>query len=320
VIDTVAPNELDTALSTLQLVKKVTEVAVCVVSKSGNTPETLVNASVLLDALKGKWGDTIYAQTIFVGDPGTDFMKQGKRLGATLVPMPTIVGGRYSVATEVGLVPMVLLGHDVVAYIEGYLDAGASEFEHITAESAARIYQYIQKGYRHYNFFAFEKRLYKLGAWYRQLYAESLGKVADVSGAPVTKGMLPTITTPVELHSIGQLYLSGFPSVYTDFVTFDDSEEHDFKIPKQGLAKTYRRFTQQDIATAIYGGVMGAYHDKQLPFRTTIFDDNLAYSLGLFMSMRLRETMYVANLLNLNAFDQPNVELYKIKTKEILGL
>jgi glucose-6-phosphate isomerase len=121
------------------------------------------------------------------------------------------------------------------------------------------------------------------------------------------------------LHSIGQLYLSGFSGVYTDFVTFDD-EKCEYKIPKQGVAKAYGRFTAQEVTTALYGGVIGAYNEKKLPYRTTIFEDNLAYSLGLFMAMRMREVMYVAKLMNLNAFDQPNVELYKQKTRAILSL
>jgi glucose-6-phosphate isomerase len=319
VLDTISAADIQVLLGTLKSVKKASEIAICVISKSGGTTETLVNASVLLDNLKAKWGESVYKQTIFIGDPGTDFMKAGKRFGATTVTMPKIVGGRYSISTEVALVPLALLMHDVDAFIEGFVDAAQAEFEKISVEGAARIHQYIQKGFRHYNFFAFEKRLQTLGAWYRQLFAESIGKALDREGKPVTKGMLPTISTSVELHSIGQLYLSGFSGVYTDFVTFDD-ETCDYKISKQGLAKAYGRFYVQEVTTALYGGVMGAYNEKKLPYRTTIFEENLAYSLGLFMAMRMREVMYVAELMNLNAFDQPNVELYKTKTKDILGL
>jgi glucose-6-phosphate isomerase len=319
VLDTISAYEISVLSMELASLKKVEQLAVCVVSKSGGTAETLVNASILLDALKVKWGSDIYNQTIFIGDPGTDFAKMGKKLGATVVAMPKIVGGRYSVGTEVGLIPLALLKHDVDAYIEGFLDAGGEGYEQVTAESAARLYVYIQKGFKHNNFFAFEKRLYTLGAWYRQLFAESIGKAQDRVGKAVTKGMLPTISTPVELHSVGQLYLSGFAGVYTDFVTFDD-EVSEYAIPKQGLGKSFSKFTAQEVTTAIYGGVVSAYNEKELPYRATIFDENLAYSLGLFMAMRMRETMYVAELMNLNAFDQPNVELYKIKTKAILGL
>lgn len=319
VLDTVSAHKIGTVLTNISNVKDVSKIGVCVISKSGGTTETLVNANVLLEALSQKYTEAIYQQTIFVGNPDTDFMKTGKRLGVTLLPMPAIVGGRYSVATEVGLVPLALLGHDVDAFLNGFTDASTDEFAEISKDSAARIYQYIQKGYQHYNFFAFETRLEKLGAWYRQLFAESLGKTLDRTKQPVKKGMVPTISTPVELHSVGQLYLSGYAGVYTDFVTFDD-DTIDYKIPKKGISKDYGRFSVQEVTTALYGGVVGAYQEKQLPYRTTIFDDNLAYSLGSFMSLRMREVMYIAELMNIQAFDQPNVELYKKKTKTILGL
>ncbi|MEK7462286.1 MAG: hypothetical protein AAB618_01820 [Patescibacteria group bacterium] len=319
VLDTIAANEIATTLTEFLKYKKVSDIAVCVISKSGSTTETQVNAAVVLDALKQKFGVSIYKQTIFIGNQGTELAKLGKKLGAHTIALPEIIGGRYSVGTAVGLIPLTLLRHDTEAFIEGFLAVHEEDIEKVVAESAARLSLLMQKKFSHYNFFAFEKRLAKLGAWYRQLFAESIGKELDRNKKPVTKGFLPTISTPVELHSIGQLYLAGFPGVYTDFVTFDD-ETVDFKIPKQGLGKQFSKFTAQEVTTAIYGGVVSAYHKEQLPHRTTIFDDELAYELGLFMAMRLRETMYVAELLNLNAFDQPNVELYKTYTKKILSL
>lgn len=318
-LDTVSAHEIKLLLQKLKSVKSVKKLAICVISKSGNTAETLVNASVLLDVLEAQFKKTVYEQTIFIGDSGTEFMKVGKQLGVALVPMPEIVGGRYSVATEVGLVPLALLGHDTDAFIDGVLDATNEEFEIEVAKNAVRVHHYISKNYRHYNFFAFEPRLATLGAWYRQLFAESIGKERDRAGKLVTKGFLPTISTAVELHSVGQLYLSGFPGVYTDFVAFDD-DSVDYQIAKKGIAKRYGKFTTQEVATAIYGGVMAAYQERMLPYRSTTFTEDLAYSLGLFMGMRMLETMYIAELMNINAFDQPNVELYKIKTHEILGL
>ncbi len=319
VLDTIAANEIEAAISALSAYKKASDIAVCVVSKSGSTAETLVNAGIVLEGLQKKFGDKLAKQTIFIGNKGTDVEKYAKKQVSHYIAMPDIIGGRYSVGTTVGLVPLALLKHDTDAFIEGYLAVHEEDIEEVVAEGAARMSLYMQKKYAHYNFFAFEKRLATLGAWYRQLFAESIGKRTDRAGKPVIKGFLPTISTPVELHSIGQLYLSGFPGVYTDFVTFDD-ESVDFKIPKTGLAKQYAKFTAQEVTTALYGGVVGAYHDSKLAHRTTIFEDERAYELGLFMAMRMRETMYVAELLNLNAFDQPNVELYKSKTKTILGL
>ena len=320
VLDTISAHVLSVVLEKLNKYKKASQIAVCVISKSGNTTETLANASVLIEELKHRFGDAIYKQLIFIGDPKTEVEKYAKKISAHYIYMPKVVGGRYSVATAVGLVPLALLGHNTDDFIAGYLDASKEEYETISADSAARIAFYLQNKYHHYNFFAFDPRLEWLGKWYRQLFAESLGKETTLDDKPVKEAMLPTISTAVELHSVGQLYFSKVTEVYTDFVTFDD-EEVDFKVPKSSsLGKKLKGLSMQEITTGLYGGVIGAYQDRQLPYRATIFDESLPYSLGLFMGMRLREVMYVANLMNINAFDQPNVELYKVKTKEILKI
>lgn len=318
-LDTVAPYQIAELLDSMKRIKKTSQIAVCVISKSGGTTETMVNAGVVLAALEKQLGKSIYKQVLFIGNPKTSFIRSAKKLGATAVTMPEIVGGRFSVATEVGLIPLALLGHNVDAIMAGLLDSSSEEYETITAENAARLFVYMGKKYTHYNFFAFEPRLYKLGAWYRQLQAESLGKAYDKKKKKVSKGFVPLVTTAVELHSTGQLHMSGLLPTYTDFVTFDDLD-CDFAIPSKGLAKKFAKHSMQEVATGIYGGVVGAYQAKELPYRSTIFTEDLEYSVGLFMGMRMLETMYLAQLLGLNAFDQPNVELYKDKTKEILKI
>jgi glucose-6-phosphate isomerase len=319
VLDTVAPYQVDAVLRELLSYKKVSQFAICIISKSGNTTETLANASVVLDTLVSERGEAVFAQTLVIGDPKTDLEKFAKKHGITSISMPAIIGGRYSVSTAVGLVPLALLGHDVDAIVEGYLDASHDEFESLVAESAARLFLYHTNKYHHYNFFAFEPRLERLGAWYRQLLAESVGKEVTEGGKEVKLSMVPTISTAVELHSVGQLYMSGVPEAYTDFVTFDD-ESIDVAISKKSrLAPNLKGKSLNEIATALYGGVVAAYEERQLPYRATIFEEELPYSLGLFMGMRVREVMYLAKLLDVNAFNQPNVELYKVKTKEILA-
>ena len=320
VLDTVSVSRLHEVREELKACKKVSQIAICVSSKSGATIEVLANASVILSELEERFGKTIYEQTYFIGSENSDFMKQGKKFGATCLTMPISIGGRFSISTNAGFVPLALLGHDVDEFIAGYVDAAHETLESVVADSAARLAVYHQLKYPHYNFFAFETRLEKMGNWYRQLFGESLGKEKDKSGKDVAHTMVPAISTPVELHSVGQLYMSGVPAVYTDFVTFDD-EELDVMLPKGNkLAPALKGYSLQEVATALYGGVIGAYQEQQLPYRATIFEEELAYSVGQFMAMRLREVMYVAYLLNLNAFDQPNVELYKTKTKEILFL
>ena len=320
VIDTIAPYEMDILLDTLTAYKKLEKFAICVISKSGETPETLVNASVLLSALEKSFGTTINKQIVCISDPKTELARYAKRKKMVSVTMPSSVGGRFSVGTEASLVPLALLGHDVDAFIEGLLDANTEDFEQIAADGAIEVFEYLKCGYRHYNFFAFDKRLEKVGAWYRQLFAESLGKATTSGKKPNKLGMVPTITTPVELHSIGQLYFSGFPGVFTEFIAFDDAD-HEHVIPKAGIAKAYGSYSNQEVAVAMYAGVVQAYQLEKLPYRSIILDEpNLTYSLGLYMALRMREVMYIAKLMEVNAFNQPNVELYKKKTKAVLGL
>lgn len=320
VLDTVSVSRLRDVREELRACKKISQLAVCVSSKSGTTTEVLANAAIILDDLVGRFGAAVYTQTYFIGTEKSDFLQYGKKQGATCVSMPVAIGGRYSVGTAAGLIPLALLGHDVEEFMSGYVDALSPTLESVVAESAARLAAYHHLKFPHYNFFAFEPRLEKLGSWYRQLFAESLGKEADCAGKKVSFAMVPTVVTPVELHSVGQLYMSGIPATYTDFVSFDD-ELLDVMIPKSTkIAKALKGYSLQEVATALYGGVIAAYQERQLPYRATVFEENIAYSMGQFMAMRLREIMYVADLLRLNAFDQPNVELYKQKTKEILFL
>lgn len=318
ILDTVSAFELDKLLHDLWGVKKTEQLAVCVVSKSGGTIETLANTTVLLEKLEKKLDKSIYKQVVYVGDANSPLLKAGKKLNGQVITMPKEVGGRYSVFTSVGLVPLLLLGHDIEKILDGVADATTQFFEESVAESASRLHSHLKKGANSLNFFAFDTRLVRLGKWYRQLAAESLGKEFDRKKRKLKIGFLPTISTPVELHSVGQLYFSKFPGVYTDFVSFTD-EEHDFSLPQKNKFTTkLKGKTLQEIQTAIYAGVTGAYVEQELPYRTTTLEGDIAYELGLFMAMRMLEVMYLAELMNVDAFNQPNVELYKDMTRKAL--
>lgn len=319
VLDMISPAALTEIGESLRHIKKIEQLAVCVVSKSGATTETLANAAVLLRMLEDRFGAGVYGQTIFIGDPGTALVKTAKTLAATYIAMPKAVGGRYCVGTEAALVPLALLGHDIESFVRGLEAATTAGAEEAVAESAVRLFGYLEAGYRHYNFFAFEPRLRTLGAWYRQLAAESLGKEKTRGGQALKHGWIPTLSTPVELHSVGQLYLSGFPGVYTEFVSIDDNGV-DYKVGPTKLAPHLKKFTLEEISTALYGGVVGAYQARSLPYRATVLSDELMYSLGYYMASAMLETMYLAELLDVDAFTQPHVELYKEKTRELLGL
>jgi glucose-6-phosphate isomerase len=319
VIDMISPPAITALIAKLKRVKKVSHLAVCIISKSGTTTETIANASVLLRILADLWGTAVYKQTFFIGDAGAPLVGVSKKLGAHYWSMPAHIGGRFSVATEVGLLPLSLLGHNVSLFAEGLRRATSPDVEKAVALSSLRLYTYLKSGVRHYNFFAFDHRLAPLGAWYRQLAAESLGKATDKAGKAVTLGFVPTISTPVELHSIGQLYLSGFKGVYTEFLSLDDSGD-DYMVGPTVIAPALKKFTLGEISTALYGGVVAAYRSQKLPYHATVLSNDLPLALGEYMGSRMLETIYLAHLMNINAFDQPNVELYKQKTRSLLGL
>lgn len=319
VLDMITPATVDAVAARISKCTRAEQVVVCVISKSGATTETLANAAVVVRILADKFGEAAYRQVVYVGDPGTRLQAVAKKTSGQFFAMPAIVGGRYSVATEVGLVPLLLLGYPVADFVTGISEVHEAEVEAEVAQRALRLYSRLTAGLRHYNFFAFESRLYKLGCWYRQLTAESLGKATDRVGKPVKYGFVPTITTPVELHSIGQLYFSGFPGVFTEFVSIDD-DGVDFKVGPTKLAPDLKKFTLEEIQTGLYRGVIAAYEAKGLAYRATVLSENVAKALGRYMAMAMLETMYVAHLLNVDAFDQPNVELYKEKTRAVLGL
>ncbi len=319
VLDMITPAALTAVTNELRAVKKVSQVAVCVISKSGTTTETLANASVLLRLLEARYGTAIHGQVIYIGNPGTALTKVAKKQGSHYLAMPAVVGGRFSVTTEVALVPLILLGHDVEAIVAGMRRASDPVAEEAIAARAVQLHAFLRAGYRHFNFFAFETRLYKLGCWYRQLFAESLGKATARDGKPVKVGMVPTISTPVELHSIGQLYLAAFPGVFTEFVSVDDNGV-DYKIGPTTIAPHLKKFTLEEVSAALYGGVVGAYQGQGLPYRATVLAEDLASSLGYYLAAAMLEVMYLAHLMNVDAFDQPNVELYKDKTRTLLGL
>jgi len=317
VLDMVSDQVMEETLRALSNVPR-EQLAVCIISKSGGTTETMTNADVLLTALGSLYGEVPYERVVCIGDPDNDLLQFATTHQASVVPMQGVIGGRYSVFTAVGLVPLSLLGHDVDALLAGLVSVWQEANETAAATGASTLYTQLQAGVRTVNFFTFQSTLEKMGYWYRQLTAESLGKSADRDGNSVNIGYIPTISTPVELHSIGQLYFSGFPGVFTEFVSVTDQEMLYHVADQPVLAQAVAGKSMCEIAHAIENGVVAAYDDRQLPYRKTDWRSACETEVGLFMGQKMLETMYLANLMNVNAFDQPNVELYKQKTKEIL--
>ena len=294
------------------------EVVIHVVSKSGTTIETIANFEIIHAFLKERFGE-VKNRVVVTTDRGSKLWTAGETQGFTCLPIPQNVGGRYSVLSAAGILSLSLAGIDTHALREGALLMRGicledNEGENVAMISAAILYHHYQKGISIHNSFFFSPELESLGKWYRQLLAESIGKEE--------KGILPIVSIGSnDLHSVAQLYLGGPQNIFTTFVYAEDGNKG-AKVPAipmfSGLVPGIAAKDFSEIGNAIYGGVLAAYKKRALPFVEIIFPEISAKTLGAYVQFKMIETMYLAHLLAVNAFDQPNVEEYKAETRRML--
>ena len=294
------------------------EVVIHVVSKSGTTTETIANFEIIYAFLKERFGE-VKNRVVVTTDRGSKLWTAGETQGFTCLPIPQNVGGRYSVLSAAGILSLSLAGIDAHALREGAskmreICLSGNIEENIALISAAILYHHYQKGISIHNSFFFGPELESLGKWYRQLLAESIGKEG--------KGILPIVSIGSnDLHSVAQLYLGGPANIFTTFVRVEDGTAG-IKVPTtpmfSGLVPGIAAKDFSEIGNAIYGGVLAAYKKRALPFVEIIFPEISAKTLGAYVQFKMIETMYLAHLLAVNAFDQPNVEEYKAETRRML--
>ncbi len=290
------------------------EVIVCVVSKSGNTTETMANTNILIQHLESRFG-SVSDRVVAITDPGSAFATHAASQKYRVLTLPKHVGGRYSVFSAVGVFPLLCLGLDVEGLLRGAQGAVGS----LDSSSSVAIGAYldIKAAYDAHlaihDLFLFDPRLETLGKWYRQLLAESLGKEG--------KGLLPTVSIgSTDLHSVAQLYLGGPNNRFTSFVWVEQEMECVIdQNPSLALVENLGGKSLSTIYHAIYEGTRAAYtktgrmHDA---FRFSTLDTE---SLGHWMQSAMLWTMLLGNHMSINAFDQPQVEVYKSVTRSILS-
>lgn len=289
---------------------------VIIVSKSGTTLETAVNADLFVATLR-RYYPKNYAQSIVViTDFESPLWQEARRQQYMALEIPKNIGGRYSVFTAVGLFPLGMLGISVrdicagalLSIQEGLQDNSDSIMQ------AALMYAHYMIGKTTFDHFLFGPRLAFIGYWYRQLMAESLGKVTHKKGASVSVGLLPTVSLgSIDLHSTLQLYLAGPRTIFTSFVLATVSHKK--------YTVTSDLFAGKSIAQlqhALYKGTQAAYTKQKRPFVSYEFELT-PFSLGFFMQSKMLEIMHLGFLLGVNPFDQPEVELYKREVRAILG-
>ena len=148
------------------------------------------------------------------------------------------------------------------------------------------------------------------------MMGESIGKELNKSGERVLIGITPTVSLgTIDLHSVAQLYLGGPRDKFTTFVTVEAGHE-EIKIPAE--ASCLQNKTLVQLMHAFVQGTQIAYQKNNRPFCTLTLPRKNEFFIGQFLQYKMLEIMYLGYLLEVNPFDQPNVELYKQEVKNIL--
>ena len=301
-----------------------------VISKSGNTSETMAQFLIVRDTLRRVCGDS-YAEHIVV----TTDKEKGNLLPIALTEgyqrfvIPAGIGGRFSELTPVGLLAAAICGIDVQQLLEGALEMDQwiretqGVFSNPAQLRAALALLSWQKGKNISVFMPYADGLKTMADWYAQLWAESLGKCYDRQGRVVHVGQTPVKALGVtDQHSQVQLYAEGPDDKVITFVVVEKFKETqkipiDMKLPEDirflGGKTLDELLWAEQKATEYALTLAGRQHQKILLPRLD------AYSVGQLLLLLEWETAYMGELLNINAFDQPGVEEGKNGTYALMG-
>lgn len=324
-LDTVSDERMTAVVRKLTRQPSKEDFAVISISKSGGTTETIANTETLWHELNDHFGD-VSDRFCAITNEGSKLWNAAESKGVQRISIPEIVGGRYSVFSAVGLVPLILGKIDVNELLEG---ARAAVEDGIKPDiqnnhsllSAVLTHLHAEHGRNIHNSFIFASKLEALGKWYRQLMGESIGKRLDADGKEVHAGITPIVSIgSTDLHSMAQLYWGGpddkFTNILVSFKGDINYVPNSLQLP--GLVQDINGKSLEEITKAIVGGVEDAYAQTNRPYVTIDLDGVTCFELGYYLQFRMIEMMYLAKLMNLNAFDQPAVELYKESTRERL--
>jgi glucose-6-phosphate isomerase len=305
-------------------------VLVNVISKSGGTAETMAQYLVVLAWLEDALGAAAYRHFVFTTDPARGALRElAGREGIATLDVPPDVGGRFSVLSPVGLLPAALVGIDVEALLRGAARAVERAESDDLLQNPAALYAALhwaaddELGARIHVVMPYSDRLREFAEWYRQLWAESLGKRVDREGRTVHVGPTPVAAVgATDQHSQVQLFMEG---PYDKVITFVSVERLDDEVripprpdlppdlaylPGHGLGELLQAEYQ---ATATALSRMGRMNcTLRLP-------DLSAETLGEALMFFQIATGYAGVWYGIDPFDQPGVELGKRLTYAALG-
>jgi len=300
-----------------------------VITKSGMTAETMAGYMILADLVKKRFPDDYTRRIIITTDREKGFLRQViKHGGYPSFVVPDNVGGRFSVLTDVGLVSSAFTGMDISELLKGAADMRERCAELDIDNNPAYLngllhFLYFREGKNISVMMPYSNSLYDLADWYRQLWAESLGKRYDVRGREILVGQTPVKALgTTDQHSQVQLYTEGPNDKVFTFLTVENFV-HDYEIPNLhpdrgevsylGGRKLSELLNAERLATEI------ALTKAHRPNANIVFPAIDEYHLGQFIMMYEIQTIFTGKLLHVNPLDQPGVEAGKIATYALMG-
>ena len=293
-------NNLDSSLKN-KIKKKYTNL---IVSKSGNTIETITNVNLFV-----KKKD----RNIFITENKKSYLfLLANKMKSEIVHHNNFIGGRYSVLSEVGMLPAELMGLSANNF-RNYNNLIKNKYflNNLVSNVCSTLYLVKKKKFNSI-IINYDEKSNNLFNWYQQLIAESLGKKS--------KGILPVVSSmPKDNHSVMQLFLDGFKNNF--FTIFYVKENKSFKIYNQKILSSHPYLKNKNLDQIIYAqkkATENVFKKKNIPFRSFEVRKRNEKTLGSLFTFFILETILLGNALNLNPYDQPAVELIKKETKKLL--
>ena len=324
-LDNVDPDQINGLLDILDLKKTL----VNVITKSGDTAETMSQFMILKNRLQEEIGDNYVRHIVSTTDRNAGILRQiSNEEGYKTFAIPDDVGGRFSVFSAVGLLPFALVGIDIEALMQGVKDMdlalkNTDVNNNIAAQNALIHYLLdTQKGKNMSVMMPYSSRLKYVSDWYVQLWAESLGKEKDLNGNTVHIGPTPVKALgATDQHSQIQLYNEGPNNKIINFIRVKEFDTT-LDIPKifefTGVGYLGGN-TVNSLINAEADATKVALTDYKRPNVTITLEKIDPYNIGQLLYMFEVQTAIAGALYNINTFNQPGVEQAKNYTYALMG-
>ena len=274
-----------------------------IISKSGNTLETISNSNILVSKRKN----------IFITENKNSYlMDLAKKLKADVVHHNNYIGGRYSVLSEVGMLPAELMGYKPHKFRKLNQLIKNKNFIKLLVRNVSDIINLTKKKRTNSIILNYDIKSADLFNWYQQLVAESLGKK--------NRGILPIVSSmPQDNHSLMQHYLDGIKNNF--FTLFFVKEKNSKKIDNKKILNSHdylKNKSLNDISFSQFCATEQVFKRKKIPFRSFVINQRNEKTLGELFTFFILETILLGMAMKVDPFNQPAVELIKKNTKKFL--